>query len=372
VKALIACGASGGHIFPAIALGSSLKNRSSGIGVLFVGSRRYLDMKIFRRERVDFRSLSSNKLPYKPSFALAGFFLRLFFDVLKSAAIVLSFSPDVVVGFGGYVSFPVLCVSRLFGIPLVIHEQNVTPGRANAVLFRFADKIALSFGETLELLPRRARDKALVTGNPIRKEMLKDDRSLAAALFGLEPDVFTILVIGGSQGAHRLNRVFAEAVIGMEDEDKKALQVIHIAGEKDREWISAAYDNFNIKSRVFSFLDKIDGAYSLADLVFTRSGSAVLFELAFYAKPMVLVPYPYALNHQKANADIFVKRGAAICKEEKDSNPREFKSLITDLMSDADRLKAMSFSSRSLARPQAADELADTVIGMCSQRRGRR
>ena len=176
-------------------------------------------------------------------------------------------------------------------------------------------------------------------------------------------DRFTILVIGGSQGANRLNRVFAESVTTLEEDRRRAIQVVHIAGDRDRDWVEAIYDNFNIASRVFSFIDRIDKAYSAADLVFTRSGAAALFELAFYGKPMVLVPYPYALNHQKENADVFCRKGAAVCREEKDLAPKEFRSLIRELMDNRARLESMSHSSRDMSVPDAADRLAVIVVG---------
>ncbi len=363
-KVLIACGASGGHIFPAVALGASLRKKIKDIDMLFVGSRRYLDRKIFLREKLRFKSLSSNKLPYGFSLSLPIVGIRFVFDIMKSIYIVWSFAPHVIVGFGGYVSFPVLIVGRMMGIPTVVHEQNVIPGRANLILFSFADVIALSFEETARSMTEGARKKVVLTGNPIRKDMLKDDRELALKKFGFDRDKFTILAIGGSQGAHRLNRVFSESIVSMKDEVRKRIQVIHIAGEKDRFATSAMYDNSGVSNHVFSFIDSIDEAYSLADLVFTRSGAAALFELAFYAKPMVLVPYPYAMSHQRENALVFSKNGAAIYKEEKDLDPKELSLFLIDLMGDQETLKRMSESSRKMSRPGAADLLADAVIAI--------
>lgn len=367
-RVLIACGASGGHIFPAVALGSSLKNKYKDIDMLFVGSRRYLDKRIFSRENLRFKCLSSNKLPYRLSFSLFVVGAKLVFDVVKSVYIILNFAPHVIVGFGGYVSFPVLMIGRMMGIPTIVHEQNVVPGRANLLLFKFADKIAVSFEETIFLMPDNVRKKASLTGNPIRKGMLVDNRELALKKFGFDKDKFTILAIGGSQGAHRLNRVFSESIVAMKEDMRSRIQIIHIAGEKDRDWVDAVYNNFNISNRVFSFIDSIDEAYSLADLVFTRSGAAALFELAFYAKPMVLVPYPYAMSHQKENALAFSKNGAAIYKEEKDLTAKELSSFIAELIGDRETLKRMSESSRRLARPHAADALADCVMDMCRKR----
>src|SRR3989338_2971814 len=305
MKIIIAAGASGGHIFPAISLGASLRSKIDRARILYICSNRYLDKRIFSREGLKFRCLSSNKLPPGFSFGMLAFPVMLALDMLKALFIIAAFRPRVIIGFGGYASFPVVLAGRLVGIPTVIHEQNVAIGRANLFLLRFANKIAVSFNETIRYIPDGLKKKAVVTGNPIRTNLLKDDKALAIKKFGLDKDRFTLLVIGGSQGAHRLNMVFAESIASLEEERKKAIQIVHIAGERDRESIAAIYDNFDVLACVFSFLDRIDEAYSAADLVFSRSGAAALSELAYYAKPMVLVPYPYARSHQRENAIAF-------------------------------------------------------------------
>lgn len=364
MRILIACGASGGHIFPAIALGASVRARAKGAELLFVCSDRYLDRRIFTREKLAFMCLSSNKLPYRPTLSILAFLTKLVIDIVKTWAILAREKPEVIVGFGGYVSFPVVMVGRLRGVPIVVHEQNVVPGRANAFLFRFADSIALAFPQTLPLLSGRDRKKAVVTGNPIRTEMLRNDREAASKAFGLEGGKFTILVIGGSQGAHNLNKVFAESVSAMDERRRGSLQIIHIAGEKDCAWVRKAYEDSRVANRVFPFIDNIDRAYSAADLVVTRSGAAALFEVAYYAKPMILVPYPYAMSHQKENALVFSGRGAALFAEEKDLSSQKFGSIITELMQDERKLRAMSEASAALSMPDASEALAGVVAAM--------
>ncbi len=362
MKVLIAAGASGGHIFPAIALGSSLRRKADNLEILFVCSNRYLDRRIFSREGLNFRCLSSNKLTPRLSFSLLAFPARLALDMAKALFIIAAFRPKVIVGFGGYASFPIVLIGSLAGIPAVIHEQNVAIGKANLFLARFAKKIAVSFKETISRIPDGMKEKVVYTGNPIRTDLLKDDKELALKKFGFDRDKFTLLVIGGSQGAHRLNRIFAESIASLEEARKKDIQIVHIAGEQDKESIEAIYDNFDIPALVFSFLDRIDEAYSAADLVFSRSGSAALSELAYYAKPMVLVPYPYARSHQKENALAFAGKGAAIYKEEGELTPREFRSMVLELMDNREKLAILSKMSRSLSMPDASDRLADVVM----------
>jgi len=183
MKIVIAAGGSGGHIFPAVALARALKKKmASGVDIMFVGSDKGLDRRIFEKEGFGFFLLSANKLPYKASLESLVFFLILSVDVVKSFFKIALSRPDVVVGFGGYVSFPVMFVSGILGIPRLAHEQNVVPGRANTIIFRLADRIAVSFEETKRFLGPSA-EGCVFTGNPIRSDEFSeksanDDRPL--------------------------------------------------------------------------------------------------------------------------------------------------------------------------------------------------
>ncbi len=177
VRAVIACGGSGGHIFPAVALAQGLKAKNENVSLLFVGSNSALDKRIFEKEHLHYYLLSSNKLPYKVSLKTIAFFIKLVFDTARSLFILIRYSPDVVIGFGGYVSSPVIFAAHILRIPKIVHEQNVVPGRANSALFRFADRIAISFEETKIYLGRFSY-KTIFTGNPIRITLLKDDKKV--------------------------------------------------------------------------------------------------------------------------------------------------------------------------------------------------
>ena len=362
VRVLIAAGGSGGHIFPAIALARTLKDRAADIDIRFVGGNKALDKRIFEKEGFSFSVLSSNKLPDKASWGLVVFFVKLAFDIINALSILLSHRPDVVVGFGGYVSFPIIFSASVFGIPKILHEQNVSAGRANKFLFRFADKIAISFKETGPLLGPYAR-KIVFTGNPIRQEMFRGDKALGITRFGLDARKFTILVMGGSQGAHFLNETFIRSLAGMVEASRRTLQVIHITGIKDYEWAMKEYDRLRpIEARVYSFIDRIEEAYSASDLVVTRSGASAIFELAFFAKAMILVPYPFANAHQAENAQIFFERGAAIKLDERSLSVGLFKDTLLSLLNDKDRLKRIGESARALSIPDASSNLAYEVL----------
>lgn len=360
-KILIAAGGSGGHIFPAIAMARAMRE-SSDVDIRFVGSSKALDRRIFEKEGFKYYTLSSNKFPYGLSLKLLPFSLKLIFDIMKSKVIAFSYRPDVVVGFGGYVACPIVLAASVFGIPKIVHEQNVVPGRANKFLFRFADKIAVSFNETLKYAgPYRA--KCVFTGNPIRGEVLKGDRQSGIKRFGLDEAKFTILVIGGSQGAHFLNENFIAAFSEIDEAERRSFQVIHLTGVKDYEWAIKEYSvTSGLESRVYSFIDRIEEAYSAADLMVTRSGASAIFEIAHFAKPMILVPYPFANAHQAENAKVFREGGAAIMVEEKDLSARVFKDHILRLFRDKEERRRLSEAAKRVSVPEASTNLAREVL----------
>lgn len=363
MKILIAAGGSGGHIFPAVALARTLKDKGSDTDIKFVGSDKGLDKRIFEKEDFKFSLLSANKMPYRMTFGILLFCIKLAFDIVKALWIVISYGPDVVVGFGGYVSGPVIFVSYLLGIPRIAHEQNVVPGRANRLIFKMADKIAISFKETIAFLGPEAK-KAFYTGNPIRTDVFKNDKRGGVERLGLDSRKFTILVIGGSQGAHFLNETFVNALSELDEKIRESLQVIHITGLKDYEWAQNFYKDLNLEHRVYSFIDKIEEAYSASDLVITRSGASAVFEIAFFGRPMILIPYPFAMSHQAENAKVFSEKGAAITIDEKDLSAKLFKDNIASLLNDRNRLNEMAKSAASLSIPEASDRLAEQILNL--------
>ena len=363
VKILIAAGGSGGHIFPAVALAEELRLKDGSAEILFVGSDKALDRRIFEKEGFEYRLLSANSLPYRVSFNTLLFFLKLSIDIFRSLMIIMRYKPEAIVGFGGYVSAPVIAAAYILGIPRMVHEQNAVPGRANAMLFRFADRIAVSFEETKKYLGAYAK-KAVFTGNPIRASLLKDDRAGNIKKLGLDPRKFTILVIGGSQGAHNLNKAFLLSLSKIDEDIRRSLQIIHITGVTDYGWANAAYKELSIEHRVHSFLDRIEEAYSASDLVVTRSGASAIFEIAYFGRPMILIPYPFALSHQSETARIFSTRGAAVEIDEKDLSPDLMKEKIEELLKDRNKLSEMGESARRMSVPDSSRSLAEAVLNI--------
>lgn len=366
-KVLIAAGGSGGHIFPAIALAKSLRGSRDDVDIKFIGSDKALDRRIFEKEGFKFSLISANNFPYKKKpLQLVIFFIKLKIDLIRTFLTVLSYKPDVVVGFGGYVSCPAIMIASLLRIPRIVHEQNVVPGRANMFLFKFADKIAVSFEETRLSRPAvKDAGKFVFTGNPMRGEVLKEDRKGGIKSFGLDESKFTILVIGGSQGAHFLNEAFLGAMAGIDKGLRGSFQVIHLTGVKDYEWAVRSYANIEgLKSRVYSFIDRIEEAYSASDLVITRAGASAIFEVAYFARPMILVPYPFAMSHQAENARVFRRKGAAVVIDENVLSAGTFKDNILKLFNDKEALKNLGNSAKRLSSPDASTNLAREVLAL--------
>jgi UDP-N-acetylglucosamine--N-acetylmuramyl-(pentapeptide) pyrophosphoryl-undecaprenol N-acetylglucosamine transferase len=246
-------------------------------------------------------------------------------------------------------------------VPSIIHEQNAVPGRSNAMFFRIADRVAVSFEETVRSAGIDP-EKAVVTGNPIRAAMFKDDKEEALNGFGLAKEAFTILVIGGSQGARSLNDAFLRAIAKIDKDMLASLQIIHITGVRDYSRVTADYEATGVTHRVFSFIDRIEDAYSAADLVITRAGASAIFEIAFFGRPMILVPYPLAMSHQASNAGVFADRLAAVMIRESGSLDEALREKVSELFGNRDRRRSLGESARRMSIPEAAENLAGEVL----------
>jgi UDP-N-acetylglucosamine--N-acetylmuramyl-(pentapeptide) pyrophosphoryl-undecaprenol N-acetylglucosamine transferase len=254
---------------------------------------------------------------------------------------------------GSYSSVGPVLAARRLGIPVVLHEANVIPGRAIDWLSRFAHTVAVNFPETGDYLPGKT---VVVTGIPLRKEL-----EAAAGLARLSPERFTILIMGGSQGARRVNELAVEALCRLHREGCP-VNVVHLSGEKDLPTVSAAYQAAGIPHTVHGFLKEMATAYQGADLAIARSGANSCMELALFGIPALLVPYPLAArNHQVANARAIAAAGAADVIEQKDLTVDVLTAYIQGRMKDAAALKAMHVAARRRAMTGADEKLADLV-----------
>lgn len=362
MKVLVSGGGTAGHVFPALALARRLVE-DQGVQVRFAGTAGGQEARLvpeagFAFDAVDARPLRRDLSVETFTAPIAA--LRSISDCrpLVEAA-------DVVVGMGGYVSVPVGLAAVRSRRPLVLHEQNAVPGLANRLLARRAHTVALTFAEAAGRLPRRAR--TIVTGNPVRGSVLRvvgEREALAKEALDaldLEPGRRTLVVFGGSQGALHLNLAAVEALSLLSD--RRDLQVLLLTGPAHEGRISEATSESPVRVRVRGFLQRMELAYAVADLVVARAGATTCAELSVSEVPSVLVPYPHATGrHQEANARALERAGAAIVLMDDALSGGSLATVVSGLLEAPERLTSMSEGMRSWSRPDAAAALAAAVV----------
>ena len=306
LRVLIACGGTGGHVFPGIAIAEGLRSRGHEAAVV-LSEKKIDEVAVREHPEIPVFKLPAIASPRLLSPRIVLFFLRFATSAWKARSIIRGYSPDVIVGMGGFTSMPILVAGRMLGIPTLLHDSNAIPGKANRLGARFATAVLVGWDAAREHL--RHRDIRTV-GTPIRSELSnRQDTESCGAAFGLDPDRPVLLVIGGSQGARGLNRLVLGALPALA-EGLPSLQVLHLSGTLDLEEVKAGYEGCPLQSHVAPFCHEMAKAYAITDLVVARSGASTLNELATFGFPSVLVPYPHAADHhQHANARIFTEAG---------------------------------------------------------------
>jgi UDP-N-acetylglucosamine--N-acetylmuramyl-(pentapeptide) pyrophosphoryl-undecaprenol N-acetylglucosamine transferase len=358
MRILIATGSSGGHIFPAVALSDSLKN--SGQEVLLV---------LPQKSRKNNLAITSGEIKYIPaaslSFSLNSKNIRglysFFLNARESFRIIIKFKPDVVVGFGSLNTLALIFWSWLLRIKTLIHEQNVVCGRANKLLAKLVDKVAVSFSQTRYGL-NIAEGKIVLTGNPLRKELARLDKKEALDFFKFKEGRFTVLITGGSQGSQRLNAVCLEALSAQQFRDN--FQVIHISGAQDFEQLKARYAASGLDYKLFDFFPQMQYAYSAADLIVCRAGATTIAELQKFRIPAILLPYPFAYAHQLANARVLEDAGAAEVLLDADLSADKLQARLREYSVNPEELKARQDAYQKLPVLEAADRLASEVLNL--------
>jgi UDP-N-acetylglucosamine--N-acetylmuramyl-(pentapeptide) pyrophosphoryl-undecaprenol N-acetylglucosamine transferase len=358
---LVASGGTGGHLFPAIALADELVQRRASTRIAFVGTGRTAGRDAASEHGFDWYTVPGRGLPRGDLLRLVPFAWDLLRGVLASRALVRRLRPDVAVGFGNYASVPPLYAAHRRRTPIVIHEGNAVPGRANRLLARYASAIAVHFPEAGETLKVRATGRVETVGMPVRAAILEPPEPHAARrAYGLDERAFTLLVVGGSQGAARLNQVVCEALAEL-DRLETPVQVIHLCGPARDAPVRRAYEGHRIAHAVQAFETDMARAYAAADCALCRAGAATLAELAATGTPSLLVPYPFATEgHQAKNAEAFARAGAARVVPEQELQPAVLVECVRQ-MQNAQTREAMRCHARRLAHPDAAQRLADLV-----------
>ncbi|HCJ66097.1 MAG TPA: hypothetical protein DHV62_01905 [Elusimicrobia bacterium] len=300
-------------------------------------------------------------MPRKISLNLFVFFFKLFLSIIGSFKIIREAKPDLVLGMGGYLSFPVIFAARMCALPTLIHEQNLHPGLANRLLSSYVDKIALSFSETAKFFPH---EKTVYTGNPIRDDLKNIRREEAIKKFSFSPDKFTILIFGGSAGAKKINDTVVNS-LPLLVSFKEKIQILHLTGENDFNAVAEKYRQVNFPAKILAYLEEMGFAYACADLVISRAGASTIAEILALKKPAILIPYPHATSrHQELQARYLARKGYAHFLLNNEFLPAVFAHYIEDFLAHPEKLKKISTSIENLNLPQATKELVNLISSL--------
>lgn len=360
-KIIISGGGTGGHVFPAIAIADAIKEKRPNADILFVGAKGKLEMEKVPNAGYPIEGLWISGFHRTLTWRNVTFPVKLVSSLLKSAQLVRRFRPDVAVGVGGYASGPLLAVATRQGVPAVLQEQNSFPGITNKLLAGRAKRICVAYEGMERFFPQ---GKLVHTGNPVRTSFLTQpvERDQAMAHFGLDPTKKSIFLFGGSLGAQRLNEaVAAQTELLREHPEVQLLwQVGKLYYERYQNSEAAQLPNV----RVLSFVDRMDLAYALADLVICRAGALTISELSLLGKAALLVPSPnVAEDHQTRNAKTLADQGAAAMVTDNEAAGQLLPKGLA-LLADEQERRKMAEKIKEMARPNAASDIADEVLAL--------
>lgn len=360
VRMMIAGGGTGGHLFPGIAIAEEFLRRHPENRVLFVGTERGLEKRILSGLGFSLRTLKVEGLKGRGPVRILASLLKIPGSLFASFRILGTFQPSIVVGVGGYASGPAVLAARLMGIPTAIAEQNAFPGLTNRILGRFVGRIFVTFAASANWFPA---DRTRVTGNPIRAAFLEDRRNN-----GERDPRFTLLIFGGSQGAHAINRAVMEALNFLEPL-KDRIRFIHQTGEKDHEAVARVYREQGFTAEVYPFITEMAAAYRAADLLLCRAGATSIAEITGGGKAAILIPFPFAVNdHQTKNAKLLEQAGAAELIPEKELDGSRLGALIEKLYHRPEAIRKMEKAAAALGNIRAAATIVDACLQLIEKR----
>ena len=360
-RLLLAAGGTGGHLFPGVAV-AELAQRQAGATVLFVGTSGGMEKDVIPQLGFSLRFIPAEQLRGRTRWGKIRAMGVAGYGVGAAWRIIREFAPDVIFSIGGYASAPTVLAGWLQRIPCVLLEPNAIPGLTNRLLSWFAARVCLGFETAARFFPRH---KVVHTGNPVRSALRPILRPTAT------DKPFTILVFGGSAGAHRLNLIVPQALARLHKtlgghkgvDPTSTIQIIHQTGQAEYAAVSASYATVGIAARVVSFIDAMQEVYAEADLVICRAGAITAAELTLLGKPAILIPYPYAADdHQRANAEALVQAGAAVMLLDHTLSPELLEQTIARLVQHRDTLGKMARAAATLGRPDATAAVVQTCF----------
>jgi UDP-N-acetylglucosamine--N-acetylmuramyl-(pentapeptide) pyrophosphoryl-undecaprenol N-acetylglucosamine transferase len=357
LKVIIAGGGTGGHLFPGIALAEEFRDKNLVTRILFVGTGNRLEKTALSSTPFRHVSISAGGLKGKTWRHRLKAIYKVIIGLWESRGIIHQFKPNLVVGVGGYVSGPMVLAARLMGVPAVLHEQNMIPGLTNRLLAKVVKRIYVTFPQTRLVA---SKGKVTLTGNPIRSSlaaMAKKETNYHSAKSSQQKR-FTILVFGGSQGAHTINRAVTEALAYLPQ--KEDMFFIHQTGEADERAVQDAYRACGVTARVQAFFLNMADQYKEADLVICRAGATTIAELTAVGLATIFIPYPFAADdHQTKNAIGMANVGAAEMIHEKDLTELTLADRISHYMQRPQELKKMAATAACYGRPNAAEDIVE-------------
>jgi UDP-N-acetylglucosamine--N-acetylmuramyl-(pentapeptide) pyrophosphoryl-undecaprenol N-acetylglucosamine transferase len=352
MRVILAGGGTGGHLFPGLAVAREFQRRDPSVEILFVGTAQGIEFRVLPKEGFKLETLTVKGIKGRGVRGWCDALCGVPASLWRSLAIIRKFSPDWVIGLGGYASGPALLAGRLAGVRCAIMEQNLRPGFTNKLLGQWVQRVFTSYAGSAEFF---SRARIIQTGNPVRWQRLPTV---------LKREKFSLLVFGGSGGARRINYAVMDALKQLTDL-KDAFFVTHQTGASDYPAIQEAYAGLPFDAKVTPFIDAMDEAYALADLVLCRAGATTVAELTAFGKAAILVPYPFAIyDHQRGNARALVERGAAEMILDQDLSGPLLAEKIRGYLSDPVRVARMAQAAREMGRPDAAARIVDECYAM--------
>jgi len=349
MRCVIAGGGTGGHLFPGMAIAEAFVGKEMGNEVLFIGTEKGIETRVLAGGRFPLRTIQARPIKGRSLLEKIKVLWNIPMTVSEALSILKEFRPQIVLGVGGYASGPTLLAAFLLRLKRAIHEQNVVPGMTNRILRWFSQQIFVSFEETKKYFPEK---KTIVTGMPVRREIFEGMKKP-------RENRFTLLIFGGSAGAHQINQKMIEALNQLQ-EIKSSLKFIHQTGREDIGLVSKVYQEKGFDALVKPFFEEMAMYYQISDLVICRSGASTIAELAVCGKAAILIPYPYAArHHQFINAKQLVELGAAVMiRDEELSGPLLAKTIF-HLFNHPEERERIEKTIRQLGRPKAAQEIVD-------------
>lgn len=350
MRIVIAGGGTGGHVIPALAIAQQLKKQFAA-EVLFIGTARGMETRLVPQAGFPLELIKVGALKNVSLMTRAKTMFDLPRALWTSGRMLSDYNPDVVIGVGGYASGPAMLAAIRRRIPTLAFEPNVVPGFANRLIARWVSAAAVHFAETCDYFPN-----CKVTGVPVREAFFH-----IPARAGGPP---TLLVFGGSQGAHAINQAMIESLPGLRAKIP-ALHIIHQTGQRDYDRVFVAYQQSGISGEVHKFIDDMPGTFARADLLVCRSGASTVGEITAAGKAAIFVPFPRAADdHQNVNASALERAGASVVVEESNLEAAYLVDTVAALLNDPHRLQGMSAAAKSLAHPNAVQEIAEMVKGL--------